>query len=403
MVATPGRLILHLGKENMFLHQVRHLVLDEADTLCDTYYEADAKKLLQGLHKDCALRPQVVIVGATRTGAVSSFLARNMGATDVLPVVSTDAHLTPPQVDQVFMPTRGKRRLAVLWDVMSEMPAVGRKTLVFTNRVPTCKAVFRGMLEHGHSAVALHGNAPAKTRKKAWMEFQGTGADVMVCTNLASRGLDFSNVHHVIMYDFPLNLADYLHRVGRTARGGRAGRVTTITPKRYWPFVAKIQDAAREGRPIEVKNASTNMKKVLALHNYEKLTQSGIDGWKQRRLRKRLGLPPAMHLGPQVVRRARREIRRKALAVKKLKFLQKRGIIKKGHGLPQMPDFQVEASDSQSVSTMIRARDGLLQVIPRRRKRPEQDLPGSHLGELDQPGGRPISKAANQRRRRPVM
>ena len=55
------------------------------------------------------------------------------------------------------------------------------------------------------------------------------------------------NVHHVVMYDFPLNMADYLHRVGRTARGGRAGRVTTITPRRYWPFVAKIQEATKEG------------------------------------------------------------------------------------------------------------------------------------------------------------
>lgn len=61
------------------------------------------------------------------------------------------------------------------------------------------------------------------------------------------------------MYDFPLNMADYLHRVGRTARGGRAGRVTTITPRRYWPFVAKIQEATKEGKPIEVKNMSSTL------------------------------------------------------------------------------------------------------------------------------------------------
>lgn len=53
------------------------------------------------------------------------------------------------------------------------------------------------------------------------------------------------------MFEFPLNLADYLHRVGRTARGGRAGRVTTITPRRFWPFVTKIQEAAKAGKPIE--------------------------------------------------------------------------------------------------------------------------------------------------------
>lgn len=73
----------------------------------------------------------------------------------------------------------------------------------------------------------------------------------------------FVEVHHVIMYDFPLNMADYLHRVGRTARGGRAGRVTTITPRRYWPFVAKIQEATKEGKPIEVRNMSRKVKKSL--------------------------------------------------------------------------------------------------------------------------------------------
>ena len=54
-------------------------------------------------------------------------------------------------------------------------------------------------------------------------------------------------------------MADYLHRVGRTARGGRAGRVTTITPRRYWPFVAKIQEATKEGKPIEVRNMSSTL------------------------------------------------------------------------------------------------------------------------------------------------
>merc|ERR1740129_1490345 len=130
------------------------------------------------------------------------------------------------------------------------------------------------MIEHGLSAVALHGNIGPKKRKEIWREFNGGNADVMVCTNLASRGLDFNNVHHVIMYEFPLNLADYLHRVGRTARGGRAGRVTCITPRRYWPFVTKIQEAAKAGRPIEVRHATRNVKKILAIEQYQKVVQS---------------------------------------------------------------------------------------------------------------------------------
>eukprot|EP00971_Amphidinium_carterae_P340642 6479091-Amphidinium_carterae.1 len=102
-----------------------------------------------------------------------------------------------------------------------------------------------------------------KDRKKVWNEFNTSATDIMVTTNLASRGVDFTNVHHVVMFDFPFNLADYLHRIGRTARGGRAGRVTTITPKRYWPFVAKIQDASRQGKPIEFLGSSNKIRKLL--------------------------------------------------------------------------------------------------------------------------------------------
>merc|ERR1719213_173238 len=120
----------------------------------------------------------------------------------------------------------------------------------------------------------MHGNMNPKKRKQVWKAFAGSEADVMVTTNLASRGLDFNNVHHVIMYDFPLNLADYLHRVGRTARGGKAGRVTTITPRRFWPFVTKIQEAAKAGKPIEVRHATKHMKKIVAIEQYQKVVQS---------------------------------------------------------------------------------------------------------------------------------
>eukprot|EP00929_Paragymnodinium_shiwhaense_P112598 TRINITY_DN80853_c0_g1_i1.p1 TRINITY_DN80853_c0_g1~~TRINITY_DN80853_c0_g1_i1.p1 ORF type:complete len:672 (-),score=118.29 TRINITY_DN80853_c0_g1_i1:67-2082(-) len=375
VVTTPFRILIHLGKENMFLHQVRHLVFDEADTLCDTFYENDSKKLLWGLQKDASVQPQVIIVGATRTGAVSTFLKKHMSETSVLPIVSDDAHMTPPQVEQVFQPTKGKRRLAVLWDVLHEVPAIGKKTLIFTNRVRECQTVHKALLDHGYNAVAMHGNVHFKKRQEVWSDFNGTAADVMVTTNLASRGLDFKNVHHVVMFDFPLNLADYLHRVGRTARGGRAGRVTTITPRRHWPFVTKIQEAAREGRPIDVRSSTKKVRKLLALESYQRvMTGKTMRPWQLRRIRKKLGLPPSAHLGSPELKKAMKHIIRQASAVKHLRFLQSRGVLRKGHGLPARLNMRVENTEAQSVSTLVRARDGLLQVIPRRRK---QEIEGA--------------------------
>eukprot|EP00971_Amphidinium_carterae_P233081 4626387-Amphidinium_carterae.1 len=140
VVGTPHRLILHLGKGDMSLNQVRHFVVDEADTLMDTFYENDIAKLLKGLEQDCPTRPQMVMVGATRTGAVSTFLRKHMSDVAVMPVTTIDAHMPPPQVEQVFVPTHGKRRQSVLWEVLGEVQAPGQKTLVFTNRVSSCKA-----------------------------------------------------------------------------------------------------------------------------------------------------------------------------------------------------------------------------------------------------------------------
>lgn len=405
VVATPYRLMLHLGKENMFIRHVRHVVIDEADTLCDTFYQEDVAKLLNGLNEDCPAKPQIVVCGATRTGAVSAFLRTHLSDTAILPVVSADAHHTPASVEQVFVPTRGKRLQAVLWDVLSEVPTVGRKTLVFTNRVHTCRAVAKALTEHGTNAVALHGNIQPKARKQVWNDFTGSAADVMVCTNLASRGLDFSDVHHVIMYDFPLNLADYLHRVGRTARGGRAGRVTTITPRRYWPFVSKIQEAAKTGQPIEVRHATKHAKKVLRIEQFQKILQTDkISKIGKRALRKRLGLPPARNLGNKETKAAMRRLDRRIRAIKKMRFLQKRGILQKGMGIPKLPDMRVESTETQTVSTLVRARDGLLQVMPRRRRQGAaagsygQDAPSIPLGTR---GGEP--RDAKRRRNRPEM
>ncbi|KAF4742130.1 hypothetical protein FOZ63_023804, partial [Perkinsus olseni] len=98
------------------------------------------------------------------------------------------------------------------------------------------------MLEtEGYSVSSLHGEMAFKNRRKEFASFKGaskTGApakEIMVCTNLASRGLDFDDVGHVVMYDFPYTLADYIHRVGRTARAGRAGRVTVLFRKKNLP------------------------------------------------------------------------------------------------------------------------------------------------------------------------
>eukprot|EP00438_Fugacium_kawagutii_P022209 Skav203942 [mRNA] locus=scaffold391:34381:40485:- [translate_table: standard] len=237
--------------------------------------------------------------------------------------------------------------------------------------------VFRSLEEHGMNACALHGRVHPDKRKDAYNALSPRGKDLMVCTNLASRGLDFSHVHHVVMYDFPLNMADYLHRVGRTARGGRAGR------------------------------------KILAIENFQKVIQHDaaraetVNKSVKQKLKKRLGLPPARNIGSKETKAAMKRLdRRMRKAIKELRFLWRRGILKRGQKIPAMQaptDKQVEASETQTVTTMVRARDGLLQLLPRRRSGPRLARHAPNAGgtvTIGGLGGRSAEAPGSNRRRR---
>merc|ERR1712039_601946 len=130
------------------------------------------------------------------------------------------------------------------------------------------------------------------------------------------------------------------------------------------------------GRPIEVRHATRNVKKILALEQYQKVLQSDrASKVAKTAMRKRLGLPPARNLGSKETKLAMKKLDRRVAAIKQMRFLQKRGILKKGMGIPKMPDKRVEASETQTVSTLVRARDGLLQVVPRRRRSGSGEAP----------------------------
>merc|ERR1711904_706805 len=98
-------------------------------------------------------------------------------------------------------------------------------------------------------------------------------------------------------------------------------------------------------------------------------------------------MPPRNNIGSKDMKRAMKAIVRRTRAIKQVRYLWKRGVLKKGHGLPRQPDLQVEATETQTVSTLVRARDGLLQVMPRRRRQPqaEQKLDEAPSTVLDAP------------------
>src|SRR5690348_9486096 len=113
---------------------------------------------------------------------------------------------------------QGRDKLSMLLDVISQYKSAARRTLVFCNTVTSARATQHALREAGIEAIAYHGEVPSEARATALSDFATGTARHMVCTDIAARGLDLPAVDHVIMFDFPLNPIDYLHRSGRTAR-----------------------------------------------------------------------------------------------------------------------------------------------------------------------------------------
>ena len=156
---------------------------------------------------------------------------------------------------QLFVPCQGKSKAATLLEVLGEKKDTDAKTVIFTNSADSCASVARALRGLGLPADrvgALHGGLSSAARRRAWDGFLASQVDrevaesgkkqarYLVATNVASRGLDIQGVDHVVLYDVPPTLSDYLHRVGRTARANKEGSVTTLVTRKTLPLVQQI-------------------------------------------------------------------------------------------------------------------------------------------------------------------
>ena len=355
VVTTPSRLQLHLkNPSGLSLSHTKFFVFDEADTLCDSVYESEVRGIVSKLvGRQC----QIAIIGATKTAAVSNFI-RSVPGLNISTVQTSDAHTLVPHLDQVFVPVGRRKRTSCLVEVLGEQTAPGSKTLVFTNSVKTCNFVSRFLREtQTVAATSLHGEMPPKLRSANFTKFAdaNSGCDVLVCTNLASRGLDMDNVNHVIMYDFPHTLADYIHRAGRTARAGRLGRVTALFTKSNLPLARKIQESIKNGKPVEYKQ--TTVRRAVKVDKY----RAALEELKAQRknknvrgLRAAMGLPPHAGIGSVAKRAVAKQFKDNEKAKAELAFLQKRKRLGKRDKLPILPDRRTSRSETGTVSRLRR-------------------------------------------------
>jgi superfamily II DNA/RNA helicase len=222
VVGTPGRVLDHLRQGHLKLDKLRILVVDEADEMLDLGFLPDVETIIAATpdHR------QTMLFSATMPKAVVALARRYAKRPTFVHAEPEDAQATVPATRQLFFQVHPLNRFQVLCRILDapdrDRVAVFRRTKRGVDRT------IKGLLEEGYRAGALHGDMPQVVREKVMRAFRKGKLDVLVCTDVASRGLDIAGLSHVINYDTPEDDRAYVHRIGRTGRAGAAGVAVTF-------------------------------------------------------------------------------------------------------------------------------------------------------------------------------
>jgi ATP-dependent RNA helicase RhlE len=220
VVATPGRLLDHLGQRTIDLSQVEILVLDEADRMLDMGFIRDIRKVLEVL----PARRQNLLFSATFSDEIRS-LARGF-LHDPASVQVTPKNTAAPLVTQVAYPVDRERKRELLTHLIRS--DVIDQALVFTRTKHGANRLAQQLERDGIAAVAIHGNKSQGQRVRALADFKTGRTPILVATEIAARGLDIIELPHVVNYELPMVPEDYVHRIGRTGRAGSPGHAVSL-------------------------------------------------------------------------------------------------------------------------------------------------------------------------------
>jgi ATP-dependent RNA helicase DeaD len=236
VVGTVGRVLDLISRHSLVLHSCRYLVLDEADEMLDLGFLEDVEKIL-------AQTPngrQTALFSATMPAEIRGLAERHLY--DPVTVKVKAATLTIDTVEQFFVETKPAEKNEMLARVLeAEQPS---QAIVFVRTKIRCEQLYRTLRDRGMNVKALHGDMSQGQRDGVMISFKDARVQILVATDVASRGLDISTVTHIINFDVPTSPDVYVHRIGRTGRVGRSGRAITFVEPRQARDLAAIEKHA---------------------------------------------------------------------------------------------------------------------------------------------------------------
>ncbi len=243
LVATPGRLLDHIEAKNAILNQVEYVVLDEADRMLDIGFLPDLQRILSYLPK----QRTTLLFSATFSPEIKRLAGSYLQ--DPVSIEVARPNETASTVEQHFYSAGDDDKRRAIHQVLKTRGI--KQAFIFVNSKLGCGRLARSLEREGLKTTALHGDKSQDERLKALESFKNGEVDLLVCTDVAARGLDIKDVPAVFNFDVPFNAEDYVHRIGRTGRAGASGLAVTLVSGSDARLVADIEKLLK--RKIEIE------------------------------------------------------------------------------------------------------------------------------------------------------
>jgi superfamily II DNA/RNA helicase len=247
LIATPGRLIDQFERGNILLSDIKVLVIDECDRMLDMGFIPDIEKIAARLPRT----RQTLLFSATLPPEIRRLAERFMNNPQQITVAPPAS--TAATVEQAVVMVDGHRKREALEHLLKTEDV--KNAFIFCNRKRDIATLERALKQHGFNVGALHGDMPQSARQATLESFREDKITLLVCSDVAARGLDIAGLSHVFNFDVPHHPEDYVHRIGRTGRAGLAGHAFMIATGEDEKALQAIQKLI--GKDIPVVKLST--------------------------------------------------------------------------------------------------------------------------------------------------